>query len=1070
MNKKAFIPISALMGALVLALFAAMTPFVADPDRAYAQTATIEFAENGMGTVATFAAEDPEGATPVAWLLPAAPTTLPMGFTNDDFTDATHFDIDAKTGVLTFDIGGDSDTPDASVAPDFEAPRGAAATAASTNTYTVVVGACDVALAADGTCPGNTGYHKATVKVTDVNEPGKLEVAVGTAGNKLQFRNTSVLTGTLTDGDVAGPTKGITAGLIVRWYRGGTLIESDTDNNLEYTVGPADVGHTIRVVATYIVGSNVNQETASWTSAYPVIADRVGDNMLKFDPDTIAVSVAEGEKGMMVGAPVRATGNHGAVVYSLAAGVSDNDKFDIDERSGQITFKQDLNREVVGSDTNNCGANFMCVVRVTATDATTATLATATATQFADATVNITLTDVNEKPEFITDTTATPGAASPTSIKSPENAKELWAADRAVADGFVNAAVGVTYLATDPENRSVTYHLMGPDMGKFELSNARVLSFRANPDYEMPGDADGDNMYEVTVRASDGTLTADQMVMVMVTNLDEGPAVSGPSSANFAENGMGTVATFAAEDPEGATPVAWLLPAAPTTLPMGFTNDDFTDATHFDIDAKTGVLTFDIGGDSDTPDASVAPDFEAPRGAAATAASTNTYTVVVGACDVALAADGTCPGNTGYHKATVKVTDVNEPGKLEVAVGTAGNKLQFRNTSVLTGTLTDGDVAGPTKGITAGLIVRWYRGGTLIESDTDNNLEYTVGPADVGHTIRVVATYIVGSNVNQETASWTSAYPVIADRVGDNMLKFDPDTIAVSVAEGEKGMMVGAPVRATGNHGAVVYSLAAGVSDNDKFDIDERSGQITFKQDLNREVVGSDTNNCGANFMCVVRVTATDATTATLATATATQFADATVNITLTDVNEKPEFITDTTATPGAASPTSIKSPENAKELWAADRAVADGFVNAAVGVTYLATDPENRSVTYHLMGPDMGKFELSNARVLSFRANPDYEMPGDADGDNMYEVTVRASDGTLTADQMVIVMVTDLDESPVIMGGAAASDPILDKHDTDNSGTIELDEAVAAVQAYARGEISLAEAVRVVQLYATSG
>lgn len=44
----------------------------------------------------------------------------------------------------------------------------------------------------------------------------------------------------------------------------------------------------------------------------------------------------------------------------------------------------------------------------------------------------------------------------------------------------------------------------------------------------------------------------------------------------------------------------------------------------------------------------------------------------------------------------------------------------------------------------------------------------------------------------------------------------------------------------------------------------------------------------------------------------------------------------------------------------------------------------------------------------------------------------------------------------------------LLERYDTDNSGTIELDEVVAAVQAYARGEISLAEVVRVVQLYAS--
>ena len=52
-------------------------------------------------------------------------------------------------------------------------------------------------------------------------------------------------------------------------------------------------------------------------------------------------------------------------------------------------------------------------------------------------------------------------------------------------------------------------------------------------------------------------MTEDRMVMVMVTNMDEGPEVSGPSSANFAENGDGVVATFTAEDPEGATPISW---------------------------------------------------------------------------------------------------------------------------------------------------------------------------------------------------------------------------------------------------------------------------------------------------------------------------------------------------------------------------------------------------------------------------------------------------------------------------------------------------------------------------------
>ena len=34
-----------------------------------AQTATISYAENGEGPVATFTAEDPEGVTPIKWSL-----------------------------------------------------------------------------------------------------------------------------------------------------------------------------------------------------------------------------------------------------------------------------------------------------------------------------------------------------------------------------------------------------------------------------------------------------------------------------------------------------------------------------------------------------------------------------------------------------------------------------------------------------------------------------------------------------------------------------------------------------------------------------------------------------------------------------------------------------------------------------------------------------------------------------------------------------------------------------------------------------------------------------------------
>ena len=49
---------------------------------------------------------------------------------------------------------------------------------------------------------------------------------------------------------------------------------------------------------------------------------------------------------------------------------------------------------------------------------------------------------------------------------------------------------------------------------------------------------------------------------------------------------------------------------------------------------------------------------------------------------------------------------------------------------------------------------------------------------------------------------------------------------------------------------------------------------------------------------------------------------------------------------------------------------------------------------TWSVSGADGGKFEISNNGGLTFKDAPDFEMPGDANGDNVYEVTVVAADG----------------------------------------------------------------------------
>ena len=1025
-----------------------------------AQDPTIEFPENSKDPVATFTAVDPEGVTPVTWAVAnSAQISDEDDLEDADNADAADFTID-KDGVLKFDIDRTQDGSSPG-SPDFENGQGSGT---GNNTYKVVVIACDVALNTDDECPapttGEAGYHKVTVKVTEVAETGKvtwtvdpdgtgvLDANVPPAKPIVQFQVGAVLTvptaNGVTDGDVSGDDKNVTERF--QWYRSpsktatGTAIDGETTNT--YTTTTEDVDMYIRVEAFYNISPTAREESASRTSDYPVLASRTNNKVPEFDPDEISRSVAEGKKGMTVGALVTATDDiTNALSYSL--GGADVARFKIDQKTGQITTAVDLNREgtavatatTLGScadATPSDGADTECVVTVTATDS---------AGDSADATVTIKITNVDEKPKFTDEATA----LSPMTIMSPEKSTALFATGRETSAGFVAEAAGVTYAAMDPDGGNVTWSLMGADGAKFQLSGTRLLSFNTKPDYEVPTDANRDNVYEVTVRASDGTMHADRMVKVTVTDVDDAPVITGKDSVTFKENSKDPVATFTAVDPEGVTPVTWAVAnSAQISDEDDLEDADNADAADFTID-KDGVLKFDIDRTQDGSSPG-SPDFENGQGSGT---GNNTYKVVVIACDVALNTDDECPapttGEAGYHKVTVKVTEVAETGKvtwtvdpdgtgvLDANVPPAKPIVQFQVGAVLTvptaNGVTDGDVSGDDKNVNETL--QWYRSSSKIDGETTN--AYTTTTDDIGKTIRVVASYNIGTGPTVD-ASRTSDYPVLASRSDNEAPEFDPASVKREVSEGKKGMNVGARVTATDDiTNALSYSL--GGADVARFKIDQKTGQITTAVDLNREgtavatatTLGScadATPSDGADTECVVTVTATDS---------AGDSADATVTIKITNVDEKPKFTDEATA----LSPMTIMSPEKSTALFATGRETSAGFVAEATGVSYAATDPEGLNVNLTLMGPDGTKFELSDAGVLSFMAKPDYENPGDRDKDNVYEVTVRASDGTVYADRMVEVTVTEVDEAPVITrGGLSISGPSSVSHPEDSATT----------------------------------
>ena len=146
-----------------------------------------------------------------------------------------------------------------------------------------------------------------------------------------------------------------------------------------------------------------------------------------------------------------------------------------------------------------------------------------------------------------------------------------------------------TYSASDPDGDSISWSLPNTsfetDRGDFDISSSGVLTFESSPDYEDPDDSNDDNVYKVTVRASDGNGGSDDRnVTVTVTN--RAPTItSGPSSVSYAEGGTSSVGSYGASDPCGGA-ITWSLP-----------NTSFeTDRGDFDI-SSSGILRFE-----NTPD------------------------------------------------------------------------------------------------------------------------------------------------------------------------------------------------------------------------------------------------------------------------------------------------------------------------------------------------------------------------------------------------------------------------------------------------------------------------------------
>ena len=293
-----------------------------------------------------------------------------------------------------------------------------------------------------------------------------------------------------------------------------------------------------------------------WSTTQAVTPEVANEAPAFPDTETGQRSVAEGAiAGRSVGAPISATDPEGdTLVYSLQTG---GDVFDIHAETGQLLTKAELDYETATTHSVVVAVNDGKDPDGEPDPAVDATV---------DVTVSV--TDVNEPPAL----------SGPSAVEFVEG-----------SDDSVGA-----YAAVDPDGDEVSWSLGGADAASFEISAEGVLRFLSPPDFDAPGDADGDNAYQVQVRVTDGKDTAGEPdaavdatveMTVSVTDVNEPPALSGPSAVEFVEGSDDSVGAYAAVDPDGDE-VSWSLGGA--------------DAASFEISAE-GVLRFLSPPDFDAP-------------------------------------------------------------------------------------------------------------------------------------------------------------------------------------------------------------------------------------------------------------------------------------------------------------------------------------------------------------------------------------------------------------------------------------------------------------------------------------
>ena len=367
-------------------------------------------------------------------------------------------------------------------------------------------------------------------------------------------------------------------GLGEGWLISGLANEQDTEFFERSYVGPSSEQHIVFLeppdyenprdenednvyeFTLMLYDTYKDPDTGKTTATFPNVKIRVTDveesneNPAFAEESTTRTIDENTPAGEDIGDPVEADDlDNDTLTYTL--GGTDADSFDIEENTGQLQSKGELNYETKSSYEVTVSVRDGKDLENSADDETDATI-----------TVTITVDDMGEPPQF------------PDEADTTRTVVENTEADQ---------DIGEPVAANDPEDDTLTYSLEGDDAAAFDIDpKSGQLKTKVELDHETKAS------YTIEVSVSDGkdadgntedTPTPDATITVTinVTDVNERPqfAEDAVSTLEIAENtadGENIGSPFTATDPDNAH-----------TLTYSLGGDD---AAAFDIDESSGQI------------------------------------------------------------------------------------------------------------------------------------------------------------------------------------------------------------------------------------------------------------------------------------------------------------------------------------------------------------------------------------------------------------------------------------------------------------------------------------------------